>query len=265
MTGEALDPKRHILLESLQNFRDLGGYATRDGRTTRWRQFARCAGMNLLTEADQRKMVAYGIGAVVDLRSQREIEKSPNPFSDYEGVVYHHLDLWGDRVDDFKSAKTSLTQAEKMADLYRLGLVRCEAIIGEIISTLADEGDDYASVFPCGAGKDRTGLVAALLLGIAGVPYETIAADYALTELYLQDPNRDHANPDPMFVSESVRANTDPDRQPLPVYMFSCLPKTMRLALAFLDENYGGVEDYVRKAGVTDGQIDRLRGKFVEG
>lgn len=263
MTDEILDPKRHIPLESLQNFRDLGGYSTTDGRTTRWRRFARCAGMQALTDADQKAMVDYGIRVVVDLRQQREIDKSPNPFADYDGVVYHHLDLWGDRVDDFKSSRSSLTQAEKMADLYRTGFVRCEGIIGEIMGTLADEGD-HASVFHCGAGKDRTGIVAALLLGIAGVPYETIAADYALTALYLKDPNRDHENPDPMFISESVRANTDPDRQPLPVYMFSCLPETMRLALAFLDENYGGVEDYVRKIGVTDAQIDRLRTKFVE-
>jgi len=264
MADETLHPKRHIPLESLQNFRDLGGYTTSDGRRTRWKRFARCAGMNILTESDQQKMIAYGIGAVVDLRQQRETEASPNPFADTDGVTYHHLDLWGDRVADFKSSKSSLTQAEKLADLYRLGFVRCRGIIGEIIGTLADEGD-YVSVFHCGAGKDRTGIVAALLLGIAGVPHETIAADYALTERYLADPNRDHGNPDPMYVPESVRANTDPGRQPLPVYMFSCLPETMRLALAFLDEKYGGVAGYVRAAGVTDSQIKRLRSRFIEG
>ena len=73
-------------------------------------------------------MVDYGIGAVVDLRMQREIEKSPNPFADSKDVVYHNLDLWGDRVSDFKSSPSSLTQAEKMADLYRTGLVRCKGI-----------------------------------------------------------------------------------------------------------------------------------------
>lgn len=263
MMDETLDPKRHIPLDSLQNFRDLGGYTTVDGRRTKWKRFARCAGMNALTPTDQMRMVDYGIGAVVDLRQARELEKSPNPFANYDDIVYHHLDLWGNRVEDFKSAKTSLTQSEKMADLYRLGLVRCEGIIGEIIGTLADEGD-HVSVFHCGAGKDRTGIVAALILGIAGVPYETIAADYALTELHLNDPNRDHENPDPMFISESAKANTDAGRQPLPVYMFSSLPETMGLALAFLDENYGGVEAYVRKIGVTGAQIDRLRETFVE-
>jgi len=263
MTDQTLDPKRHIPLVSIQNLRDLGGYSTTDGRTTRWRRFFRCAGMAALTKADQHRMLEYGIKAVVDLRSQQDIENSPNPFANLEGVAYHHHDLWGDRVSDFKSSKSSLTQEEKMADLYRLGFVRCEGIIGEIMGTLADAGE-HASVFHCGAGKDRTGMIAALLLGIARVPHEIIAADYGLTGLYLQDPKRDHDNPDPMFIPGQEDAIRDPDRVPLPVYMFSSLPGAMLLALGFLDENYGGVEGYVRKIGLTGAQIDRLRGKFVE-
>jgi protein-tyrosine phosphatase len=264
MTNEILNPERHIPLTSIQNLRDLGGYTTTDGRTTRWRRFVRCAGMAALSEADRQKMLDYGIKAVVDLRSKRDIENSPNPFANLSDVAYHHHDLWGDRVSDFKSSKSSLTQEEKMADLYRLGFVRCEGIIGEIMGTLADEGD-HASVFHCGAGKDRTGMIAALLLGIAGVPHDTIAEDYGLTDLYLQDPKRDHQNTDPMFIPEQEAALQDSDRAPLPVYMFSCLPRTMLLALAFLDEKYGGVEAYVRRIGLTDGQIERLRSKFLDG
>ena len=263
MTDEAQDPRRHIPLDSLQNFRDLGGYKAADGRTTQWRVFTRCAGMHRLTETDQQKMVDYGIGAVVDLRLPREIERSPNPFADYDGMAYHHLDFWGDRVDDFRSSKSSITQAEKLADLYRTGLGRCSGIIAEIVSTLADVGD-HAAVFHCGAGKDRTGLIAAMLLGVVGVPHATIAADYALTERYLKDPNRDHDNPDPMFIPESERAKVDAaGAQPLPIYMSSCLPETMLLALEFLDDHYGGVESYLRKAGLSGPHIDRLRTRFM--
>jgi protein-tyrosine phosphatase len=265
MTDESLAPGRHIPLNSIQNLRDLGGYSTTDGRTTRWHRFVRCAGMSALTQADRQKMLDYGIKAVVDLRSQNDILTLPNPFADLAGIAYHHRDLWGGRVSDFKSSTASLTQAHKMADLYRLGFVRCEGIIGEIIGTLADEGD-HAAVFHCGAGKDRTGMIAALLLGIAGVPYETIIADYALTELYLEDPKRDHDNPDPMFLSQQQLAEqvANPDVVPLPLYFSSCLPESMLLALEFLDEHYGGINGYVRKIGVTDAQIERLRSKFVE-
>jgi protein-tyrosine phosphatase len=218
--------------------------------------------MHALTPEDQQKMVDYGIGVIVDLRQQREIERSPNPFANRDGVAYHHLDLWGDRLGDFKSSRSSLTQAEKMADLYRAGLVRCRDIIGKIISTLADVGD-RTTLFHCGAGKDRTGLIAAMLLGAVGVPRDTIAADYALTALYLKEPNRDHDNPDPMFLPDSEKAKADTAYPPLPIYMFSCLPDTMRLALSFIDENYGGIETYLLQAGVTGKQIGRLRSKFT--
>ena len=98
-------------------------------------------------------------------------------------------------------------------------------------------------------------MIAALLLGVAGVPHETIVADYALTALYLDDPHRDHDNPDPMFVRSATS---------LPLYLSSCLPGTIALALAFLDEEYGGIEGYVRKIGLTDSQIESLRSRFLE-
>jgi len=262
MTKETQDPRRHIPLTSIQNLRDLGGYTTTDGRTTKWRIFVRSAGMSRLTNPDRQEMVDYGIGAVVDLRSARNISDDPNPFADLVGVAYHHHDLWGDQVSDFKSSASSLTQEAKLADLYRTGFPRCEGVIGEIIGTLADEGD-HATVFHCAAGKDRTGMIAALLLGVARVPHEIIIADYALTALYLDDPHRDHSNPDPMFIREDQAANSDTNAAPLPLYFSSCLPETMALALKFLDEEYGGIEGYVRKIGLSDAQIQRLRSKFV--
>jgi len=261
MPEQTLDPRRHIPLGSIQNLRDLGGYSTTDGGTTRWKTFLRSAGMSALTNADRQQMLDYEIGSVVDLRSLQDIKNTPNPFADLDAVAYHHLDLWGDRVSDFKSSTTSLTQQEKLADLYRTGFARCEQIIGEILGTLADEGN-HATVFHCSAGKDRTGMIAALLLGVAGVPYETIVADYALTALYLDDPHRDHSNPEPMFIPGDQ--SHKPDSIPLPLYFSSCLPETMILALAFLDEEYGGVEGYVGKIGLGDAQIQRLRSKFVE-
>ena len=259
--NETLHPKRHIPLGSLQNLRDLGGYSTTDGRKTRWRTFLRSAGMTQLTSDDQQVMLDNGVGAVVDLRSHQNIKEAPNPFADHDDVTYHHFDFWGDSVDDFKSSRASLTQEEKLADLYRMGFTACEEIIGEIMSTIADAGT-HATVFHCAAGKDRTGMVAALLLGLARVPHETIVADYALTEKYLDSLLRDHTNPDPMFIPEEE--NPDPNGVSLPLYFHSCLPGTMALALDFLDERYGSIEGYVRKIGLSDAQIQKLRSKFVE-
>jgi protein-tyrosine phosphatase len=260
---ETLDPKRHLTFDGAKNMRDLGGYSTADGRKTRWRRFLRSATLNDLTETGQRALVDYGVGAVIDLRLQREVEKSPSVFAESNDVVYQQRDFWGNRLDGFEHTPSSLGQAEKLADLYCTGLDRCGTVIGDIVCTLAD-GGNYASVFHCGSGKDRTGLIAALLLGTVGVPHETIAADFALTADLLDDPNRNHAALDPMEIPEGANANRDPDAQLLQVYMFSCLPKTMSLALGFLDEGYGGVEGYLRANGVTDEHLDRLRSKLLD-
>ena len=260
---ETLDPKRHLTFDGAKNMRDLGGYSTTEGRTTRWRRFVRSAKLSDLTASGQRELLDYGVGAVFDLRMQREIEKSPNVFAESNEVAYHHHDLWGDRLNDFQPSPSSLRQAEMMADLYRMGLDRCGAVVGGIVCTLADEGD-YASVFHCGAGKDRTGLIAALLLGVVGVPQETIVADFALTADLFDDPNRNHAAHDPTAIPTEANGGRESDVGPLPVYMFSCLPKTMSLALDFLDEKYGGAEGYLRTNGVTDEHLNRLRSKLLD-
>ena len=184
-------------------------------------------------------------GAVVDLRSGQNIEDAPNPFAEVSGVAYHHHDFWGNRLSGFKSSNSSLTQETKLADLYQAGFLSCKEIIREIITTLVNE-EDHATIFHCGAGKDRTGIVAALLLGLVGVPDDTIVADYALTAHYLTDAHRDHSNLDPLFVPEGQADNLD--AVALPLYFFSCLPGTMALALDFLRGQYGGCLLYTSDA-----------------
>ena len=258
-----MDPRRHLALEGAKNVRDLGGYSTTDGRRTRWRRFLRSSTMHRLTDADQKELLEYGVGTVIDLRMRREIEKLPNVFTDSEEVAFHHHDLLGNKLYDFKSSPESAGQAEKLADLYRTSFTECGDIIGAIMRTLAGAGD-HASVFHCAAGKDRTGLISALLLGVAGVPAETIAADYALTDVYLDDPNRDHANPDPMALTSKYDTFRESKADALPVYMHSCLPETMSLTLAFLDEMFGGTVGYLRTAGLNGEHIEQLRTKLLD-
>ena len=263
MVTEALDPRRHLALEGARNMRDLGGYSTTDGHRTRWRKFLRSATLNGLTETAQKELVDYGVGTVVDLRGPWEVERYPNVFAQSKDVEYHHLDLWRGRAKDFIPSPLSLGQAEKLADLLRMALTKCDDPIEEIMRTLAEAGDP-AVVFHCGAGKDRTGLIAALLLGIAGVPHDTIAADFALTEKYFDEPYRDHAVQDPMAIPKRRDADPMSDFEPLPVFFYSCFPKTMLLTLEFLDEEYGGTKGYLRKAGLDNKHIEQLRAKLLD-
>jgi protein-tyrosine phosphatase len=260
MADETLDPKRHLAFDGAANLRDLGGYTTSDGRQTRWRRFVRSATPNGISEKGQRELIDYGVGAIIDLRAPTDLETSPNIFSESSEVAFHHHDFWGQRLKGFKSSPTSTGQAEKLADLYRTGLEKCSGVIVEILTTMTN--GDHATVFHCSAGKDRTGIIAAMLLGVAGVPHDAVAADFALTDRHYHDPKRDHAESDPMSIPEGTLANANGDL--LPVYMHSCLPRTMLLALEFLDENHGGVEGYLRDSGLSAKHIARLRTKLLD-
>ena len=243
---ELLDHRRHLSMEGAQNIRDLGGYATASGSRTQWQRFLRADNQASLTDADQSKLVEYGLGTVVDLRLTREVLETPNVFSDAEGVAFHHLNFLGDEDRGYEPAPAAVDVPERMAHTYRNFLEGCKENIARIMSTLAESNG--TALFHCHAGKDRTGLVAAFLLGLAGVPAETIAADYGLTAKYSFDP--DSENPD-VQTEESYRNSF-------------CPPATMSLLLDYLQDNYDGVEGFIRHVGLADEQVEALRTKMLE-
>ncbi len=242
---ETLHPDRGLDIESAQNVRDLGGYKTADGGRTAWNRFVRSGDMDKMTEEDQKKLIAHGIGAVIDLRMAREIAEMPNVFSGSREVNFYIHDFWGDRFDTYRSKSKGAPPEVKLADLYCSGLIISGFIMAEIMTTIADTSDN-GFAFHCRSGKDRTGLVGAMLLAIAGVPDETICADYALTSTYLNSPDTDK------YVK---------DGQP-GAYLKGCSPKTMALTLEFLQENFSGAEGYLKHIGVSDEQISRVREKM---
>ncbi|HJN50665.1 MAG: tyrosine-protein phosphatase [Pseudomonadales bacterium] len=251
---ETRDPKRHLELEGAQNVRDLGGYTTMDGDRTRWRRFLRSDGMHLLTEADQDTLLAYGVGTVIDLRMSMEVEKSPNVFTNSNKVVFHHLDLMADLKKDSLRKDSELSNpAQRFAYMYQQFLSKCRDNVGKIMATLAD-AENNASMYHCAGGKDRTGVISALLLGIAGVPDDTIAEDYALTSMYPTKTKRPTlGSPETDFVLD-----------PLYAYKMVCPPEAMLLTLGYLKEKYGSVKSYLRWIGLTAKQIDRLKSKMLE-
>jgi len=254
LNDETRNPRRHLELVGAQNVRDLGGYTTTDGSSTRWRRFLRSDGMHLLTEADQEKLLAYGVGTVIDLRMSVEAEKTPNAFSLSTEVTFHHLDLMaGLEKGSFKKDSESTDPAVRFFHMYRQFVSQCRDNVGRIMATLAD-APDHVSIYHCAGGKDRTGVISALLLGIAGVPDITIAEDYALTSIYPTETKRPTLDsPKSDFVLE-----------PLYAYKMVCPPKAMSLTLAYLKEKYGDVKSYLRAIGLTEKQTDRLRSKMLK-
>ncbi|HEX3795745.1 MAG TPA: tyrosine-protein phosphatase [Acidimicrobiales bacterium] len=240
--------ERIITLEGAVNFRDLGGYETVDGQHTRWRVLFRADGLSELTEPDFSVMRTLGIRTVVDLRSNDEVEFSRFNV-DAHPVEFHHFPFLRSlpRPDEFTMTPGLLgTQYTEMLD------DAAPQIIGAL--TALAGVDAQPAVFHCTAGKDRTGLLAALVLSLVGVPEEVVVEDYALSgaamarlraKLILKYP--DGAD----MISDSDE-------------VFSADPTNMVALFAHMRQQYGSVADYALAVGVPSDVVDRLRSGLLE-
>jgi protein-tyrosine phosphatase len=191
-------------------------------------------------------MVAYGVTTVIDLRSESEVGTSPSPFATADsagGPTYANLPL----IDDATMLK--LAEASDMYERYLMMLEHRAAAFSEIFSTLARA--EGTVVFHCFAGKDRTGMVAAMSLALAGVDIKSIAADYAETDSQMATRYEEWlaaASPDQL---EDMRDD------------LRCPPERIVGVLEHLDERWGGVEGYLEAAGMPPPDISTLRSKLI--
>ncbi|MEP7190405.1 MAG: tyrosine-protein phosphatase [Roseiflexaceae bacterium] len=249
---------RRLHWDACYNARDLGGYATADGARTRWGAFVRADNLSRLTPAGQAALIEYGVRTVIDLRRAFELTIDLNPFatpSDATRVVTYlnlPLGLGADRKG------TLAVQAAGEGDDAALSAIFCQVLdhygrgIAGVMTAIA-VAPPGAVLFHCHAGKDRTGMIAALLLALAGVPNATIAEDYALSQLCLQ----------PIF-DQRLSQQPDPAKREQMVQMMGAVPETMLGVLAYLDERHGGAARYLRAAGVVEPDLERLRQRIRE-
>ena len=243
-------PARRLFWDACYNVRDLGGYPTSDGTQTRWRSLVRADTMCRLTADGRAALLDYGVRTVIDLRRSDELRLDPNPFATPRGqtglVTYLNLPLGAGASIDERAAVKAVSETTlaglfcAVLDNYWRGIAASLAAIAS-----APEG---AVLFHCHAGKDRTGLVAALLLALAGVPYPTIAEDYALSSICLQ----------PIY-DEQLRQEPEPARREQMAAWMATAPETMLAILAHLDAMHGGAEAYLLASGVSGENLERIR------
>lgn len=243
---------RHLTIDGSYNVRDLGGLPTADGHITCWKTFIRAGNLDKVSAAGCQYLTTYGVTTVIDLRDEWEVESYPNVFAQIAGVHYANLPLIGSRCAQDETWKAASERYTHLHELYAYYLDTCQPQIASIISAVA--GSSGGTIFHCYAGKDRTGLIAALVLGAVGVSASDIAADYALTgehithlvaewRAYAIQHNRDLAALERDAASH---------------------PQTMLDTLAHLTTRYGGVRPYLLSCGVTDTQLEALRQRFVK-
>ena len=249
-------PTRVLDVEGAYNVRDLGGYRTADGRTTRWRAFLRADSLHNLSESTKSALIEYGVRTVIDLRRTNETVDTPNALADMDDIQYFHLNMIGDTNPPGYIAPPpdEWTTPELTSDIYRVLLDQRQEVISETLVTLANS-KGHTAIYHCAAGTDRTGIISALLLGLADVPNETIIADYALSAHGLR--NKLLAEGIPDYLASQDFTLDDP-----PVLLAP--PLAMERTLRHLNDQYGGIEPYVLHIGLTNPQIADIRNKLRE-
>jgi protein tyrosine/serine phosphatase len=236
------------------NVRDLGGIPTEDGGVTRSGQVIRADNVGTLTTAGWQALEDHGVVRIVDLRYPEELAQDPPREVDIEVV---HVSVLGpsyeEGIDYLRTLDAHVDQVDDIADHYAWSYVefleRNRERFGRAIAAVADEPGTV--VIHCMGGKDRTGIVSALLLRLAGVAHDEIGRDYALSGPNLAVTLGSWLDSAPNALERARREK------------LSRTPATaMHRVLAEIEHRYGSVEGYLLAAGVEPEQVERLRARL---
>jgi protein-tyrosine phosphatase len=223
-----------------RNVRDLGGLPTADGGRIRENALIRADSLQHLTPAAVEAIRAAGVSRVLDLRSHGEVGGFPTPFT--QDPIGLHLPLQ-DPADPPSTATTIVDSCNEMLDLH-------PELFAAVFRAMLD-APEGAVVVHCFGGKDRTGVVVALALALAGVPEEEIVADYFLT--------RDNLA---AMMAEQLAAEPDESLHPEMLEFRDTRAESMTAILRHLDTTYGGPVAYLRRTGLTDEELNALKARL---
>ena len=235
---------RRIALPGTLNLRDLGGYPAAGGGTVRWRTLLRSDALHRLDGAGRAALARLGLRTVIDLRTDEEVRAAPTAL-DHTGARTCHVPLFSD------AAIRRLPP--ELAAIYRYMIDDCGPAIAEAVGRLC-AGGALPGLIHCSAGKDRTGLVTALVLDAIGVPDEVIAADYAMSSAYL--------DPEAARAIRRVRAVSGVGRW-LDLGALGSPPQVIETALARIRAQAGSGRGYLTRHGLPPSALDRLRAALV--
>ena len=236
--------ERLLKVSSIKNIRDLGGYETQEGYFTKAHKYIRSATPAKLTQEDLDYIKNYGVKVSIDLRGAYEVSMAPSVFEDDEDVKYIHIDLFNDPNSNL--VPSQMTDFKDMGDLYILILDHLQAQIYKVFKVFLDYPYD-GILFHCSAGKDRTGVISALLLDLAGCHEYDIVKDYS--ESY--ENNQE-------IYEELLKLAPSEDQK----YLLS-QPLYMMKMLNHLRENYGSAKNYLIEIGFSEEEVEELKNIII--
>jgi protein-tyrosine phosphatase len=259
------EPHRLLNFEGIHNLRDLGGYATTDGRRVKWGKLYRSANFAEATPADLAALSQLGLAAVIDLRSSAEKEEEPNRLPDplpFELIEIPILDegnraLVGEvmeRVEsnDFEGFEPGLKMQQANRQFASVFTPQFRQLLDTVVAA-----DGAPVLWHCTAGKDRTGFAAAVLLRILGVPRETIMQDYMASQQPALDSRRSQLLMLRLFKGEETAAKIE--------VMMGVDPAWLEAGFDEIDATWGSFDAYVRDGLQLDGaDIEALRANLLQ-
>ncbi|VVN68097.1 hypothetical protein PS726_00226 [Pseudomonas fluorescens] len=255
-------PPSIVSMQGSANFRDLGGYLTEDGRRVRMGLLYRADELSRLSASDQAMLTELGVRRVVDFRGEVERQKAPDRLP--AGIEFIPMPITVEAAA-VKNLQQHILAADNtagaMSDLlqlaYRDFIVSYTPQLRQFMQGLLTD-QAYPQVFHCTAGKDRTGVAAALVLTAIGVPRATILQDYMTTNRLTHDSVKQQV--DAMVARSGGQAN----REALTT-LLQVQPAFLQSAYATIDQQYGSMDNYLTEGlGIGPAQRQVLRQKLLE-
>ena len=240
---------RHIKLERVLNFRDIGGYRTGDGRTVAWRRVFRSGTLIRITPADATCLTGeIGLNFILDLRSDLETAKGICPLVQ-SGIGYYNLPLMTDGGN--KEEEDRLFGQMTNVGQFYLYLLENPEFGKKLVANLEiiAVSDKHPLVYHCAVGKDRTGILTAALLSVLGVNDKDIIEDYTLSAPFMKILLSNFEN-DPELVKEHGH---------LPSYFWEATAESMELFLGTLKHDYGSVTQFLFTQGMDPALAEDLK------
>lgn len=262
------DASRVVSIEGVKNTRDLGGLTTSDGRTIQAGLLIRSGEIDHITESGKADLNAMGVAAVIDLRTTSEASAGPAEWSEGTGPERFNFPLLENETDRIiemrRMIKSGTAESEWMDNAFRdsFGSIPIEdsASIRKVFDLLLELPDGKPLLFHCSGGKDRTGVVSAMVLTSLGVPREQIEADFMMSNVLIQ--------PDKTAVEMANKINAaNGTDMPAEALWPSLGVKREYLDYFYstVESKYGSVEDYLEKElGLSQVQIESLRTKYLK-
>lgn len=230
---------RRFNFKAVYNCRDIGGFLTRDNKVVRNNVFIRSDNLTDIQPSEMEFLQKLGVQAIIDFRHQNEIDHAPDPFTNHPVIDYHNIAI----LDHAQFTLEDLNRI-KLSDLY-ISMSENKVFVKSVFETLAHY--DKAVLYHCTAGKDRTGVITALLYKLVGVNDIDIIADYEVSFTYLV----------PKY------AGRDENVSEMYQDLFSSKPETMETFLNYLNYKYPNILDYFLSKDISMETIEIIKRKLI--